>query len=153
VRRRLGRHHRRGPEGVQHDRRGAGEQARGGGLGGEERTGPEAPRGPDEETFAIVPASSENRVAVGRSPRPSRGRASARRARVRAGGLRPAPAGAARPAPKGAFTLAQVATVVGGRVHGDGATLLTGVATLEAAGQRDLSWISDERLEAAGARS
>ena len=61
--------------------------------------------------------------------------------------------GAFTGAPKGAFTLAQVATVVGGRVHGDGRTILTGVATLEAAGRRDLSWVADERLEAAGAAS
>jgi UDP-3-O-[3-hydroxymyristoyl] glucosamine N-acyltransferase len=64
-----------------------------------------------------------------------------------------APKTAFAQAPKGAFTLAQVARVVGGRVHGDGQTLLTGVATLEAAGQRDLSWVTDERLEAAGAAS
>lgn len=78
---------------------------------------------------------------MGRSPGPRRGRG-ARRAPRRAGAV-----------PKGAFTLAQVATVVGGRVHGDGTVVLTGVATLEAAGQRDLSWVSDERLEAAGASS
>jgi UDP-3-O-[3-hydroxymyristoyl] glucosamine N-acyltransferase len=82
---------------------------------------------------------------MGRSPRPRRGRTGARRVRR--------PAGTLTLAPKGAFTLAQVATVVGGRVHGDGETLLTGVATLESAGQRDLSWIADERLDGAGAAS
>ena len=93
---------------------------------------------------------------MGRSPGPRRGRSS-RRAAARKGGLRAVPRGApsapAFTAPKGAFTLSQVAQVVGGRVHGDGDTVLTGVATLESAGQRDLSWVNDERLEAAGASS
>ena len=43
------------------------------------------------------------------------------------------------------FTLAQVAAAVGGRVHGDDGASLTGVATLEAAGPQDLSWVVDER--------
>jgi UDP-3-O-[3-hydroxymyristoyl] glucosamine N-acyltransferase len=34
---------------------------------------------------------------------------------------------------------------VGGRVHGDDGASLTGVATLEAAGPQDLSWVVDER--------
>jgi UDP-3-O-[3-hydroxymyristoyl] glucosamine N-acyltransferase len=38
-----------------------------------------------------------------------------------------------------------VAAAVGGRIHGDGATRLTGVAPLDAAGPRDLSWVADER--------
>jgi UDP-3-O-[3-hydroxymyristoyl] glucosamine N-acyltransferase len=83
---------------------------------------------------------------MGRSPGPRRARGGGRRrARV--------PAGAFTGAPQGAFTLSQVARVVGGRVHGDGDTVLTGVATLEAAGQGDLSWVNDERLDAAGVSS
>ncbi len=48
-------------------------------------------------------------------------------------------------APAGGYTLAEVAAAVGGRVHGDGGTRLTGVATLDAAGALDLSWVADDR--------
>ena len=50
-------------------------------------------------------------------------------------------------APARGFTLAQVAAAVGGRVHGNGGTRLTGVATLDAAGPHDLSWVADDRRE------
>ena len=57
--------------------------------------------------------------------------------------------GAGRPRPSRAvpagFRLDDVAAAVGGRVHGDGATRLHGVAPLESAGPRDLSWVADER--------
>jgi UDP-3-O-[3-hydroxymyristoyl] glucosamine N-acyltransferase len=72
---------------------------------------------------------------VGRSRGPQRGRGSARPARI----------------PSGGFTLAQVASAVGGRVHGDPKWPLTGVAALESAGPGDLSWIVDESRAAAGA--
>lgn len=72
---------------------------------------------------------------MGRSRGPHRAGGSARRARV----------------PPGGFTLSQVASAVGGRVHGDATTLLTGVAALETAGPRDLSWVADERRAEGGA--
>lgn len=74
---------------------------------------------------------------MGRSREPVRGRGSAPRARI----------------PSGAFTVAQVAAAVGGRVHGNASTLLTGVASLDAAGPSDLSWVSDENRAQAGASS
>jgi UDP-3-O-[3-hydroxymyristoyl] glucosamine N-acyltransferase len=40
---------------------------------------------------------------------------------------------------------------VGGRVHGDATTRLTGVASLETAGPHDLSWVADELRAEAGA--
>jgi len=43
------------------------------------------------------------------------------------------------------FTLAELARAVGGRVHGDKGTRLSGVATLESAGPQDLSWVVDAR--------
>ncbi len=54
-------------------------------------------------------------------------------------------------ASRATFTLADVASAVGGRARG-GATL-TGVATLEAAGPLDLSWVADERRADEAARS
>ena len=74
---------------------------------------------------------------MARSREPNRGRGRVRRART----------------PAGAFTLAEVAAAVGGRVHGDAATLLTGIAPLDTAGPSDLSWIADERRASAGASS
>jgi UDP-3-O-[3-hydroxymyristoyl] glucosamine N-acyltransferase len=51
-----------------------------------------------------------------------------------------------RPLPaREGFRLEDVARAVGGRVRGDGAPLLTGVASLETAGPDDLSWVADER--------
>src|SRR5262249_54996824 len=104
---------------------------------------PRRPRSPKSPS----PRRRESRRLMGRSPGPRRGRGSGHGARVRDR------KGASAGSPKGAFTRSQAARVVGGRVHGDGATLLTGVATLESAGRRDLSWVNDERLEAAGASS
>ncbi|MEP6994449.1 MAG: UDP-3-O-(3-hydroxymyristoyl)glucosamine N-acyltransferase [Acidobacteriota bacterium] len=74
---------------------------------------------------------------MSRSREPHRGRGSDRRPRV---------------AP-GAFTLAQVAAAVGGRVHGDSSVRLTGVAALESAGPADLSWVADEHRTRAAAQS
>ncbi|HKD19613.1 MAG TPA: LpxD N-terminal domain-containing protein, partial [Thermoanaerobaculia bacterium] len=53
------------------------------------------------------------------------------------------------------FRLDDVAAAVGGRIHGDAATRLNGVAPLESAGPRDLSWVADERRsrEAASSRA
>jgi len=44
-----------------------------------------------------------------------------------------------------AFTLAQVAAAVGGRVLGDASASLTGVQTLDRAASTDLSWVADGR--------
>jgi len=52
-----------------------------------------------------------------------------------------------------AFTLAEVSRIVGGRVAGNSGTRLEGVATLDAAGPSDLSWVVDERRAAEAARS
>lgn len=53
------------------------------------------------------------------------------------------------------FTLAEVASAVGGRVVGDGSLRLAGVQTLERATAGDLSWLADPRLarKAAGSRA
>lgn len=51
-----------------------------------------------------------------------------------------------RPAAPSGFTLAQVAAAVGGRVHGGEGPRLIAVASLEAAGPLDLSWVTDDRL-------
>ena len=53
----------------------------------------------------------------------------------------------------GAFTLAEVATAVGGRVVGRGAVRLTGVAALADAGPQDLSFVTDARYASAAAAS
>ncbi len=53
----------------------------------------------------------------------------------------------------GTFTLAEVAAVVGGRVHRASRRKLTGVAPLETAGPGDLSWVADERRSTDAATS
>jgi UDP-3-O-[3-hydroxymyristoyl] glucosamine N-acyltransferase len=50
------------------------------------------------------------------------------------------------------FTLGEVAAAVGGRVEGDPKLRLSGVASLEEAGPKDLSWVSGER-RSGGARA
>jgi UDP-3-O-[3-hydroxymyristoyl] glucosamine N-acyltransferase len=53
--------------------------------------------------------------------------------------------GSAKESLGGSFTLARVASAVGGRVAGNAALRLSGVRGLEEAGPSDLSWIADER--------
>jgi len=43
------------------------------------------------------------------------------------------------------YTLAQIAELVGGQVHGDAEAVITGVASLEAAGEGDISFAQDKR--------
>jgi len=54
---------------------------------------------------------------------------------------------------RGGFTLAEVSHLVGGRVAGNPATRLTGVAPLNSAGPGDLSWVVDDRKAAEAAKS
>ncbi len=84
---------------------------------------------------------------MARSRNPNRGKGGPRRSRAPRAGRLPAPR-----AP-GSFTLADVAAAVGGRVRGKATLMLRGVATLEAAGPADLSWVADERRAAEAARS
>lgn len=62
-------------------------------------------------------------------------------------GVRASPASRRKPAGREspAFTLAQVAVAVGGRVLGDPSASLTGVQTLDRAAPTDLSWVADGR--------
>ncbi len=65
------------------------------------------------------------------------------------GTSRPRRSGAA----EGGFSLAQVADAVGGRKPGGAGPRLTGVAPLDTAGPRDLSWVVDERRAREAAES
>ena len=68
------------------------------------------------------------------------------------GKSRPRRRSAPSPAPD-TFTLAEVATAVGGRLVGRGAVRLTGVATLADAGPKDLSFVTDARYASAAGAS
>jgi UDP-3-O-[3-hydroxymyristoyl] glucosamine N-acyltransferase len=63
------------------------------------------------------------------------------------------PAAAGRRAARSPFTLGEVAAALAGSLWGDKSLRLTGVQPLDRAGPGDLSWIADERHEAAGPRS
>src|SRR6266481_7287730 len=50
-------------------------------------------------------------------------------------------------------TVYELATLVGGRVHGDGDIVINSVASLDAAGEGDITYVEEEKLLAAAANS